>query len=48
MARLIAIVALGATAFLAARALRRVYREVPDSFEPVALLPAPKQELAVD
>jgi len=48
MARLIAIVALGAAAYLAVREVRRIYREVPEDFEPMALLPAPVKEHAVD
>jgi hypothetical protein len=48
MARLIAIIALGTAAYLAVRAARRIYRQVPDSFEPVPLLPAPVKEPAID
>lgn len=48
MARLIAIVALGTAAYMAVRTVRRIYRQVPDDFEPVALLPAPAKEQVVD
>jgi hypothetical protein len=48
MARLIAVLALGTAAVLAVRAIRRVYRRVPDDFEPIGLLPAPEKEPAVD
>jgi hypothetical protein len=48
MARLIAIIALGTAAFMVLRAARRVYLEVPDGFEPVGLLPPPREEPAID
>jgi hypothetical protein len=46
MARLIAAVALGTVTILLARSAYRVYRQVPDEFEPVPLLPAPSPEAA--
>ena len=42
----IAIIAVAAYATY--RVARRIYRQVPDHFEPVALLPAPEQEAARD
>lgn len=48
MARLIAILALGTAAYLAVREVRRIYRQVPEDFEPVALLAAPVKEHAFD
>jgi hypothetical protein len=42
MARLIAFVSLGAVAFLLIRSARRVYRQVPDDFEPVPDNPKPE------
>lgn len=45
MLRLFIIAALGYTAYLA---VRRMYRQVPDDFEPVALLAPPVKEPAGD
>jgi hypothetical protein len=46
MARLIAAIALATVTILLARSAYRVYRQVPDEFEPVPLLPAPSPEAA--
>lgn len=42
----IAIIALAAYATY--RVAKKIYRQVPDDFEPVALLPAPERDAARD